>query len=48
MSPNVEKGHYYLAEAYRASGDKAKACEHYRQAAERNDISQDDLTKRCP
>jgi tetratricopeptide (TPR) repeat protein len=48
MSDFIEQGHYYLAQAYLANKEKQKACEHFRQAFEFHEITEEVLKRNCP
>lgn len=47
MSAFIDKIHFYLAEAYRLNGEQQKACEHFRTAVEKHEITQEQFRTYC-
>jgi pentatricopeptide repeat protein len=47
LEPSVEKGYYYLAEAYTKSGDTEKACEAWRESIKRGEAKATDSRVAC-
>ena len=47
MSEFIEMVHYYLGEAYLADGKKEKACEHFGEARDLGEITEEAFRRIC-